>query len=518
MENNYKLYDYQQEAVDKTIDYLLNKKGNPVIVAPTGAGKSYIIAGLCQECIKRWGAIEILMLTHRATLVEQDAEKLQNLGFECGIYCAELRKKEIKQITFATIGSVWRKKEEFNKFDLIIIDESHLVNSEQEGMYRKFIASCTNAKVVGLTATPYRLKSGNIYGENRLFSGISYLITWKKLLENGNIVPPVNYNRDKDTDWNKFAIKKGEFDSDQTNSYFTDDARVNKVCADIIEKSKDRNYGIIFCTSIKHAEKVYEYFKNNNVPSCIVHSQMTESREKVLDDFLHKKYKYLINVDVLTTGFDARFIDCVVMLRATMSTALYVQCLGRGCRTYEGKKDFLVLDYGGNINRHGFIDDPDLQTAPIRPKKSGGNTPVKECPECGFCMHPRKTSCPACGYVFPFRHNLNAATGKLLSFDEEDKDMLIANWNVIKKNKNNRWFIELSVSNLIITARKFFFFDDQGWLKKNSILNWIALFGSKAPMNTNEAYIRLNDLNHKYKKVKIRKEKGFYTITKLMEE
>lgn len=514
---NYKLYDYQQEAVDATIDFLLNKKGNPIIVAPTGAGKSYIIAGLCQKCIERWQDIEVLMLTHRAKLVEQDMEKLQNLGWDCGVYCAELKRKEKKQITFATIGSVWRKKELFNTADLIIVDECHLINSSEEGMYRKFLNECKKAKVVGLTATPYRIKGGNVYGEQRLFSDLSYTITWEKLLKDNRIVPPVNYNRENETDWNNFAIKKGDFDSQQTESYFTDDKRVNKVCADIIEKSKDRNYGIIFCTSIKHAEKVYEYFSKNNVPSCIVHSQMSESREKVLSDFLNKKYKYLINVDVLTTGFDAKFIDCVVMLRATMSTSLYIQCLGRGCRTYEGKKDFLVLDYGGNITRHGFIDDPALQTSPIRTRKNGGNAPVKKCPTCGFCMHPKKTCCPACGYVFPFRHNLNASTGSLLSSDEnKEKEFIFDSWKVSKKFKNARNFVELSISNSFMTARKFFFFDDTGWQKKNSILSWIQLFGTKAPLNSAEALVRIEDMKGSFSKALIQKKNGFYTINKLI--
>lgn len=510
------LRDDQKEAVNKTIEYLNDNRGNPVIIGPTGVGKSVIIAGLCSYVKNTWKASKILIMTHQSKLVEQDYEKLKFFFNDVGIYSASLKEKTVKDITIGTVGTINKSATLFADYDLIIIDEAHNISNEDEGMYKKIIKIIPKAAIVGLSATPYRIKGGKIYGKNRIFSGYSFNMSVLEAIEKGYICKPYSYSLEKNETWSKFSLKNGDFDEKELNEYFTEDKKVNELCKDFTEKSKNCNYCIVFAISIEHAELIYRYLINNNYSTCIVHSKMKEDINKVIKDFQNKKYKYLINVNILTEGFDAPFIDCVIDATPTMSTSRYQQKIGRGMRIYPGKKGFLVLDYGGNIERHGCIDDPDIQFSELKPKKKG-EAPVKQCPNCGLMVHTKTRECPECKYKFPFSNKNKASLKELLSVNQNN--ILKIEWFAPSiGEKNEKKYVRLNIGSLTKDVSIFFFFDHTNFAKRNSILLWAKFFGGPVPTNTQECYDFLLRIKDKPKYAQIVKNGKYYNVINLFKE
>lgn len=405
----YELRKYQKDAIAAAKDYLFKEEGkNPVVVLPTGAGKSIVLAQICKDFIEEYFEIGIIILAHVKELVKQNYGKFNKLmkgEFEAGICCASLNRKDLnKQITFASIQSVFRRVDGIREKHLIIVDEAHHINVEDEGMYRQFIEGMkkrTNVKVLGLTATPYRTKDGNICGPDYIFNDICYEAKIPDLIAQGYLSPLTNKVTESSVDLSKIHIKRGDFDVKELDEFINKKEAVKSAVEDIINKSKEKKHCVVFCINIKHAENICEELKDLGESAEIIHSKISEeARDSVIDMFHKKEIKYLVNVNVLTEGFDAPFIDCVVLLRPTMSPGLYYQMVGRGFRIAEGKKDCLVLDYGENILRHGCIDQIETQPKVISKK---GQAPVKKCPKCFTVVHAAKKECQECGYIFEIK-------------------------------------------------------------------------------------------------------------------
>ena len=428
----FELRDYQRESVDGLYNYWASKAGdNPLIVAPTGSGKTAILAQIIKDAMS-YPDTRVLVVTHVKELLEQGASGLLKLYPEAdyGIYSAGLKQKVLnKPITFAGIQSVWERAYDMVPApDLVLIDEAHLLPKNTETRYNRFIADLkicnSEIKVVGLTATPYRLDSGYLHkGEGAIFDGIAHDIPVSMLMDQGYLSPVISKGGLKQIDLSGVGKRGGEFIESELAMAASDPELVKSTVKEIVKLASDRKSWLVFSSGVNHAhllaDEFEKYFINVGV---VTGTDSSAVREKTIADFKSGELQCLINVNVLTTGFDHPGVDCVCLVRATASCGLYIQCIGRGTRIAEGKENCLILDYGSNVERHGFID----QVKP-KDKMSGGDgeAPVKQCEICQTIVHAAAKICPECGFEFPaplLNHGSSSYSGAMLS------SQVVAEW------------------------------------------------------------------------------------------
>lgn len=402
-----KLRDYQQRTIDDLYAWFeAGHGGNPCLVLPTGAGKSHIIAALCKGALQTYPETRILMLTHVKELIEQNAEKmLQHWpGAPMGVFSASLRRKDLDEpITFAGIQSVRNRGQEIGHIDLVIIDECHLVSHKDEGGYRKLIRELTDInprlRVIGLTATPYRLGHGLITDEPALFHALLEPVSIEELVYKGFLATLRSKTTKNKLDVSKVHKRGGEFIESELQAAVDNKLTNEAVVTEVIERAGNRKAWLFFCAGVKHAVHMTEVLRHHGIEAeCVTGKTPKAEREQILADFKAGKIQALTNANVLTTGFDYPDIDLIAMVRPTMSASLYVQMAGRGMRPKSHTDHCLVLDFAGVVETHGPI------TAVKPPKKKGdgsGEAPVKVCDACGELCHPREKICPSCGNPFP---------------------------------------------------------------------------------------------------------------------
>ncbi len=388
----YKLRHYQQEAVDITVRYFQRKRDPAVIVLPTGAGKSLVIAELAKIAKGR-----VLVLAHVKELVEQNWEKYKSYGLEAGIFSASLGKKDWEQkAIFGSIQSVARAPDEFfHGFSLLIIDECHRVAEEGATQYQEVIEKLKQNNpglcILGLTATPYRMGMGWIYeyshkGEikteqKRFFKQCVYELPLSYMIKNKFLTQPVKIDIPVTCyDFSELTEKNRMYTLAEVEELLKNQKRLTPLIVnnivDITQRF-DRKGVMIFSASVKHAQEILSYLPEGEARLVIGDTDMA-SRDQIIEDFKNKKFKYLVNVSVLTTGFDAPHVDVIAILRPTESNSLYQQIVGRGLRLGPGKTDCFVLDYTGMGH--------DIFTPEISDKRPSKETvPVNiECPQCGL--------------------------------------------------------------------------------------------------------------------------------------
>jgi DNA repair protein RadD len=430
------LRPYQRQSIDAIYTYFEANNGNPLVVLPTGSGKSLVLAQFCKEVLETWPDQRILILTHVAELVQQNELELLGLWPQApvGVYSAGLGRREaagmFQRITFAGIQSVFRKADELGHVDLILIDEAHLLPPKGEGMYRTLLVDMEKinpkVKVIGLTATPYRLKQGLLTtGEGRLFHDIAYDKPVAQLVKEGFLAPLVSKGGDARPNLDGVKILGGEYVSNQLAEACDKEQLVAAAVDETLERCADRNALLFFCASVDHAKHTRDALRLRGVSAEMVHGATpTDEREKILKDFKAGRIRAVTNVNVLTTGFNHPGIDALIMLRPTKSTSLYVQMLGRGMRNAPGKVNCLVLDFAGNIMEHGPLDHIEIKTCNRTGQAEVKKAPAKECPSCRSIIHAAKRVCEDCGYAWPERelkHDRVASGMNVMGFTHEVK-------------------------------------------------------------------------------------------------
>lgn len=431
--------DYQQTAV-MSIDayYGAGNTGNPVIAMPTGTGKSVVIAGFLKWVYSQWPNQRIMVITHVKELIGQNYAKLMTMWVNApaGIYSSGLGRREtLQKITFAGIASVVKRYKEFGHIDLIIVDECHMINPTEEGNYGKFINGLKlrnpYVKVIGLTATPYRLGHGKIT-EGGLFTDVCCDMTTMEFfnwfIQEGYLVPLIPRPTKTILDVSGVGRRGGEFIASELQTAVDKKHITNQAMDEAIEMGQGRKRWLIFASGIEHANNCAMVLSQKGVICKAVHSYMPDKeRDDVIKWFLEEseEVRAVSNNGVLTTGFDHPAIDLILMLRPTSSPVLWVQMLGRGTRpffmgnydlsTRDGrlasilaspKQNCLVLDYAGNTRRIGPVNDPVL---PRKKGQGGGEPPVKECEVCTTLNHISARVCISCGSTFTFQTKLKAA-------------------------------------------------------------------------------------------------------------
>jgi len=417
---------YQRDAVDAVWAYLrAHDDGNPAVVLPTGAGKTHVIAELCREAVEAWGG-RVLVVAQVKELVEQAAEKLRAVApaLPVGVCSAGLGRRDLGcAVTSAGIQSVYQRGRDLGPIDLVIVDEAHLIPPEGEGMYRRLLADLgqvtPHRRVVGLTATPYRMKTGDICGPapDHILNDICFEAGVRELIVAGYLSPLKSRAGGVVADTSELHIRGGEYVAGEVEDLMNGGDLVRLACADLVRQTAERSAVLIFAAGVEHGRRVAETNEREHGAACGFVSGDTPARERdqLVDRFKAGALKYLANVNVLTTGFDAPNVDCVAMLRPTLSPGLYYQMVGRGFRVAPGKADCLVLDYAGNVIRHGPVDAVRVAD---RKDAAKGEAPAKQCPGCDALIHAAYAVCPGCGHAFPPReakHETAATGGAVLS-------------------------------------------------------------------------------------------------------
>lgn len=447
------LRPYQQEAHDAIFDYWRQGGGNPLVDLATGTGKSVVIAMLVKELIEQYPGFRVLMLTHVKELVAQNFKALLKVWPDApaGIYSAGLGKRDAHhRITFASIQSVYKKAKVLGARDLIVVDESHLIPHQGEGMYRRLLddlhALCPDARVAGFTATPYRLDSGRLdAGDTRLFNQTVYSYGIGEGIADGYLSPLISKASATEIDVSKVKKRGGEF---VAGSLETAADRVTvQAVEEMVAFGQDRKAWLVFCSGVNHAAHVRDEIRRHGI-SCEMVCGTTPrgERDSIIRRFRNGEIRCLTNANLLTTGFDAPHIDLLVMLRPTLSTGLYVQIVGRGTRTAQGKENCCVLDFAGNVRRHGPVDAVSIGAGPSASGEDTGKVDIdsvraKECPECKELVALNATVCKVCGHEWPRedkpRHEASAESEVGILSTEKIKPQLmpVVDWRFDRHEK-----------------------------------------------------------------------------------
>lgn len=386
----YELRPYQHEAVQMTLKHFRRERSPAVIVLPTGAGKSLVIAELARLAKGR-----VLVMAHVRELVEQNHAKYISFGLQAGIYSAGLNRKEsTDKVIFGSIQSIARAAEDFfEDYSLLVIDECHRVSMQGDTQYLQVIAKLQsknhNLCILGLTATPYRLGLGWIYQyhsgkklqrttEERFFKKCIYELSLSYLIKNKFLTPPVKIDSPVACyDFSSLKLEGGRFVIAQIEAVLKDQKRITPVIIkNIVDMAKDRKGVMVFTSSVNHAIEIMQCLPPF-VAALVTGETPDVERDEIIEAFKRQQLRFLVNVSVLTTGFDAPHVDVIAILRPTESVSLYQQIVGRGLRLSPGKADCLILDYTGQ--GHDLFS-PEID----EDKPHSKAVPVEVlCPQCG---------------------------------------------------------------------------------------------------------------------------------------
>jgi len=466
------LRPYQEAAIGSLLEYWQKDGTNPLVDMATGLGKSMVVAETAKRIRQSYPSLRVLMLVHVRELVRQNFEALLRIWPEApvGIYSAGLGKRQVgRPITYASIQSVYNKADILGPIDLVLIDEAHLTPHDGEGMYLRLLSdlreTTPDIRVAGFTATPYRLDSGRLdQGEGRLFDRVVYSYGVGEGVRDGWLAPLVGYQGAAEFSVASVPKRGGEFIASALNDAISDqDQILEQACDEIIVAGHDRRSWLLFGAGVQHAHKIAEALRRRGITAATVTGETPkDERDKMTADFKAGKIRALTNAQVLTTGFDAPGTDLIALLRPTLSTGLYVQMMGRGTRT-DGldlgsygsaaarleaiagstKPNCRVLDYAGNIRRHGPVD-----CIVVRDKAARGEgeekvtietVKARECDQCGALVAVQTRICPHCGFeLSPPKHEAKSDKDTpvmAMNAETQRKELPVMRWEFTKHSK-----------------------------------------------------------------------------------
>lgn len=408
------LRPYQQDALNAVLD-AFQRQRSVLLEAACGAGKTILFSSIIRHFAEKYPAMRSVILAHREQLVKQARDKLlkvwpegeDKVGMACKSACStvELEKPVViasPQTLAARIGSM-------PPVQLAIVDEVHRLppadrKSQYGGLMEALRGYYPEMRLLGVTATPYRLNHGYIYGdkcrhpEQNWFSDLSYKVGIYDLQAQGFLVPLKLYIADEPDLSDVGTSSTGDWNIDELAEAMSKSVHVNSAVEAVQRYASDRKHIVVFGVTIEHAEVLRDVFREAGYSTVAVHSKMPKAeRDAALYAFDRGDVQVVCNVGVLTEGWDCTSVDCMVMCRPTKSAALYCQMAGRGLRLHEGKTDCLMLDLSGNYAEHGRPEEPRVKMG----RESGEGDGSWECPECHFVNEPKDKVCASCGYERP---------------------------------------------------------------------------------------------------------------------
>lgn len=368
----FELRDYQRTAVDKCMEYLSTRSDkNGIAIAPTGSGKSLMLADLADR-VEKIGYPTIIFQPSREILA-QNAQKLINCGKLPSIFSASLGRRDTSKITLATIGSAVRHLDLFNKFEFVIVDECHLVNSKNGKTYRIFINHMRDhgVRVIGFTGTPYRLHVGAGGAQlkfltrtrPRVFSDVIHVIQTRDLYDAGYLAK-LEYDSRKIIDFRSLEINNNRTDYTDYSirKHYKEISYEEKLIREV-DRLLDmgRKRILVFTRFISEAKELNRHLiqsrNDENISAFVTSDTKRFSRDSIVARFKDGQIKVVSNVGVLFTGFDYPQLDTVVLGRPTMSLQIYVQQAGRCSRPHAKKDHSLIVDLCGLVERFGKVED-----------------------------------------------------------------------------------------------------------------------------------------------------------------
>ena len=518
----HQLREYQSDAISALWKTFREKpNAAPLIVCPTGGGKSLLIASVVQKILDSRPNYRIVVLAHRKELVEQNSEELRNLlpNESIGIYSAGLGQKKIRRVTFANIQSIAKRR---IPCDAVIVDECHLIPGSESSQYKTFLNGARPKAVIGFTATPFRMDQGHLLdGDDAIFTDIAHETTIRQLIELGYLSPLVSKVAKGSIDTRGVRTSGADFRAQDLYDKFSPLTEMQ--CAEIIEKASDRKSWLIFASTVEHAFEVSRCLENFGIDCAVITGETPAGeRASVIQKFKRREIRCVINVAVLTTGFNAPGIDALILMRSTKSLSLYIQMVGRGTRLAPGKDDCLVLDFGANIERHGPIDQ-------IEPKKVGDKVvteapPSKICPQCGMVLLAFARACTECGFEFlgdgrEKKLLETASTASILAEPEEFS--VIETTYALHQSEGKPDMLRVDMYyDRWNKISDFFCFDHDGSAAIRAWHKWKAYAvdpSSKPPRTTGEAVERASELAN-VRTVSAVKVKKFWRIVSIQKE
>ena len=427
---------YQNDAVFALWDYFKENDGNPVVAMPTGTGKSLVIASFIRSVYYYYSDQRVLMVTHVKELIDQNFGKLIDIWptAPAGIYSAGLKRKEKNcAVTYAGIASIANIAKEVGHIDLVIVDECHLVPPKKTSRYWKFFETLrkTNphVKIIGLTATPYRLGQGLITNQPSIFTDICFDLTtrdaFNRLIDEGFLAPLIPKVTNTEIDVSGVGMSGGEFKERELQEASDKEVITRAAIREAVELGHDRKHWLIYATGREHARNIQEVVEEYDITCGLVTGDMPDGeRDSQLAKFKAGELQAMVSVGILTTGFDYPEVDMLVILRPTNSPGLWVQILGRGTRPAEYSDNCLVLDFAGNTLRLGPINDPVIPQP--KGKGKGGTAPIRICEGCNTYIHASLRTCPHCGHTVEERVKFTskAGTAELIAREEKQPEIV----------------------------------------------------------------------------------------------
>ena len=496
------LRPYQQAAIDALFAWwAAGRQGeDPLVCLPTAAGKTIIFSALIKRLLAEYPGVSVLILAHRQELISQAEAKLRHVWPEApvGVYAASLGRREVRPITIASRDTIAPVVRAVGQFTFLIIDEAHRISVKDEGRYRKLIAELReqyeDLVVIGFTATPFRLGQGRIYGPGKPFADLAYHVGMLDLIKQGYLAPLTSLAPATGViDTEGVRTVGGDFNERQLEERATAEGVVDAALDEwqATAYAQGRQASVFFCVSILHAGLVKEALLRRGIEADAVSGETpAEARAQVLADFAAGGFPALCNVGVLTEGWDCPRCDCIVLLRPTRSASLYVQMVGRGLRLSPetGKTDCLVLDFGGNIERLGPVDQADekeprptrrdpLEEAPYR--RCGDWDPSTSCFRngCGHKNPPAAIKCEQCGQLF-IRHEAEAKRGGLISSERSLQDFEVErlSWRVAYSQASGQPYLRLGYHcGLFETFYRNLMIGYAGYAGQKAALEWAGL-------------------------------------------
>lgn len=506
---------YQEESANEFVRFL--SEGNPLVVLPTGAGKTIVISMIVDMLID--SGRQIIVLSHVKEILEQDHKKIEEYtGIKAGLYSSMLESRTIEQVTVAGIQSIYKKPYLIDNNPLVIVDEAHTINTEQNTMYSRFFKNIGTHRRGGLTATPYRTGTGFIYGPNQPFDKV--VSDWgtgekfMQLVNDGYLCNLTTKRTKQEMDTSDIRVVAGDYSEKDLSNKFDREAITSAIIKEIIAAGKNRNKWLIFAIDVNHAEHIAEILIRSGIPTAPVHSKMERSgfdRNKTVDRYRNNKYRCAVTVNVLSTGYDDPEIDLIANLRPTKSPVFHVQSNGRGSRPFDGKKDCLILDFAGNTARLGPINDPIIY---IKGKGKGTGEPItKTCPLCDTIVAASVRLCPECSYEFPIQHKLERSASADLIIDDGKPHWLDVDDIEYKIHRS-----PISPSCIVViykcngyNIRDWIHIEHRGFAKHKAD-HWVQFRGGKKCKTVND-FMRQKDIFKKPTKILAQKKGAYYTIS-----
>lgn len=536
------LRHYQISCINAVYEWFKSgRKDDPLCVLATGTGKSVIIAEFIKEVIQTYPDQRVLCCIDTKELVRQNYEKLVQIWpfSPVGIYSAGLKRKQANmQVLFCGIQSVYSKAEIIGHTDILIVDEAHMLSPNSIGMWQTFICGLKEInpklRLIGFTATPYRLDSGLLYeGSDALFGGVAYEYGIREGVEEkflSEIIP-----KRMDTRLSTEGVKKrgGDFIESQLQEAVNKEPITEAAVKEIVEYGEHRKSWLVFSAGVDHAYSIANEIRKYGY-SCEVIEGKTNSgdRDKCIQEFKEGKIRCLVNNSVLTKGFDAPNIDLIASLRPTESPVLWTQMVGRGLRIADGKENCLLLDFSENVQRFGFIDKIVFK----KKKKDGdepGIPPMKECPTCQTIVHAAVRFCPECDHYFEPpepEHSTKAYDGAILSTQVIPEEKKVTFVIFAKHDKKNPPSLRVEYwCGLMERYSEWICFEHQNFARQRAEDWWnkyadpcrlktmeeVELYRSLAPSyvpNTVDEALALKNAIHKPAYVTVRQEGQFFRV------